>query len=70
MPVLTNAQVAQLLGRRTFIFLDEWLTYILFLYLYHQQEYILIIVLVPFAIAFNIRGYLDLWKLRVIYGVI
>ena len=51
------------------MFLDEWLTYILFLYLYLHEHYSLFMILLPFAIAFNLYGYWGMWRLRRAYGI-
>lgn len=60
-------KVLNLLGRRFFVFLDEWLTYVLLIYLYRKKEYKLIMIILPFAIYTNLLGYISLWKTRKIY---
>lgn|GEM_PF-6929229 len=64
MDKLNPSIVKFLIFKRGFVFLDEWLTYLLFLYLYFKKEYKLIAVLAPFAISFNINGYVGLWGLE------
>lgn len=66
---LERHHVHHLLGRRVFVFADEWLTYAMLLYLYFQEEYLLIAGIAPFAIAFNAYGYWGLWRLRKRYGL-
>ena len=57
-------KVTLLLGRRLFVFLDEWLSYAILLYLYFKREHKILYAAVPFAMFCNIFGYQSLWKLR------
>lgn len=61
--------VLYLLGRRAFVFLDEWLTYLLLIWLYRRKQYKLLGIILPFAIIFNINGYIGLWSLLRSYNI-
>ena len=56
--------VVLLISRRLFVFLDEWLTYIIFWHLYDDEEYLVMLLAAPFAVYFNYRGYAGLWQMR------
>ncbi len=62
-------QTKYLLGRRLFVFLDEWLGYAALLYLYFKKEYFILSLAIPFALFCNILSYLSLWKLRRSCGI-
>lgn len=55
--------------RRTFVFLDEWLSYYLLWKLYKNKEYRLLSIIIPLAIFMNAYGYHGLWNLRRFYGL-
>lgn len=60
---LNQAQVNLMLGRRAFVFLDEWLSYASLYYLYTNEEYQILGGALPFALLLNGVGYHCLWKL-------
>ena len=61
-------EVTHLLGRRLFVFLDEWMTYGIMLYLYNNNPELFWVMLPP-AILLNYEGYIGLWQLREEYGL-
>lgn len=58
-----NNNSIHLIFRLSFVFLDLWFTYILFLFFYFRSEYLILITTLPFAIIFNWKGHHDYNKL-------
>jgi len=54
--------------KRFFIFLDEWLSYLLLFFLYYYQYYVIFGVAVVLAIIFNGYGYISYWKVEEKYN--
>ena len=60
--------VSYLTMKRIFIFLDEWLSYLLLYYLYYSKYYFIFGVAVILAILFNGYGYLSYWRVEEKYN--
>ena len=48
--------------KRTFIFLDEWLSYLMLIYIYNNYNVKIFYIVLFFVILFNSIAYLDYWK--------
>jgi len=68
--MVSATAVAHLTMRRFFVFLDEWLTYGLLIYLFLNEStrFVVPFVAIP-ALGMNFLGYHNLKKLRIFYGV-
>ena len=64
----TDFIVSYLTMKRIFIFLDEWLSYLLLYYLYYSKYYFIFGVAVILAILFNGYGYLSYWRVEEKYN--
>ena len=54
--------------KRFFIFLDEWLSYLLLFILYYMEYYVIFGIAVVLAVIFNGYGYLSYWKVEEKYN--
>ena len=54
--------------KRFFIFLDEWLTYLLLFILYSSGYYVIFGIAVVLAVIFNAYGYFSYWKVEEPYN--
>ena len=54
--------------KRFFIFLDEWLTYLLLFILYSSGHYVIFGIAVVLAVLFNAYGYFSYWKVEEPYN--
>ena len=54
--------------KRFFIFLDEWLTYLLLFILYSSGYYVIFGISVVLAVIFNAYGYFSYWKVEEPYN--
>ena len=54
--------------KRLFIFLDEWLTYLLLFILYSSGYYVIFGIAVVLAVLFNAYGYFSYWKVEEPYN--
>ena len=63
-----NSIVGYLTMKRTFIFLDEWLSYLLLYYLYSSGNFVIFGIAVILAILFNGYGYLSYWRVEEKYN--
>ena len=64
----TDSIVSYLTMKRIFIFLDEWLSYLLLYYLYSSEYYFIFGVAVILAILFNGYGYFSYWRVEEKYN--
>ena len=64
----TDSIVSYLTMKRIFIFLDEWLSYLLLYYLYSSEYYFIFGVAVILSILFNGYGYLSYWRVEEKYN--
>ena len=62
-----NELLIYLMFKRTFIFLDEWSSYILLMYVYKNFPPKIFYICVFFAILFNGNAYIDYWRLCSLY---
>ena len=60
--------VGYLTMKRLFIFLDEWLSYLILYYLYSSGYYVIFVIAVILAILFNGYGYLSYWRVEEKYN--
>ena len=60
--------VSYLTMKRLFIFLDEWLSYLLLYYLYSSGYYAIFGLAVILAILFNGYGYVSYWRVEEKYN--
>ena len=60
--------VGYLTMKRFFIFLDEWLSYLILYYLYSSGYYVIFVIAVILAILFNGYGYLSYWRVEEKYN--
>lgn len=61
-----------LIFRRGIIFLDEWLSYLLLIYLYYfqnEQNPLILTIVILLMIIFNINGYYHLGLLEHKFGI-
>ena len=63
-----NSIVSYLTMKRFFIFLDEWLSYLLLYYLYSSEYYSIFGISVILAILFNGYGYVSYWRVEEKYN--
>ena len=56
--------VRYLTMKRFFIFLDEWLSYVVLFGLYRYEYYVIFSISVILAILFNGYGYISYWKVE------
>ena len=69
MKELTLPQVNHLLGRRLFVFFDEWLTYYLLYKFYKSKDYKMLFLISFLGLFGNGWGYYSLFKLRKSYKI-
>ena len=60
--------VSYLTMKRFFIFLDEWLSYLILFGLYYSEYYVIFGIAVILAILFNGYGYLSYWRVEEKYN--
>ena len=60
--------VSYLTMKRFFIFLDEWLSYLILFVLYSCEYYVIFGIAVILAILFNGYGYLSYWRVEEKYN--
>jgi hypothetical protein len=60
--------VAYLTMKRFFIFLDEWLSYLILFGLYWCEYYVIFGIAVILAIVFNGYGYFSYWRVEEKYN--
>ena len=60
----TDHITSYLTMKRFFIFLDEWLSYLLLFILYSSEYYVIFGIAVVLAILFNGYGYTSYWRVE------
>ena len=62
-----NELLLYLFFKRCFIFLDEWSSYMLLMYIYKNFNSKIFYISCSLAILFNSVGYIDYWRLCSLY---